>query len=92
MKKGYVKHRAKYMTIDEAKSYFVAALNEVVKPLHTKLDNYIVDDTNWKKENEPYLKGLANLTGTAKIGVWIAIGISSVGGAFIMLRKLFFNE
>lgn len=53
------------------------------------LTDYIVRDEEWKTENEPYLKGLANLTGGAKIVVWVAIAIGSISGAWLAIKSLF---
>lgn len=59
-----------------------------IQILTETLDNYIKSDTDWKKQNEPYLKGLANLTGSAKIVVWLCVGLSSVAGAWVAIKSL----
>ncbi len=59
------------------------------RDLSNKLDNYITDDTAWKKEQEPYLKALANITGAGKIMVIFAVGISAVIGAWVAVKHLF---
>ena len=57
--------------------------------LSNKLDNYIINDNEWKKNADPYLQGLVSLSIGSKILVWIAIAVSSVGGAYLMIKSLF---
>ena len=62
--------------------------NEVVDEFKTKVENHIENDTKWKEDADPYIKGLANLTGSSKIIVYVAIAISTVLGAIVAIRKL----
>jgi len=64
-------------------------VNGKIDKIDKKIDDYIKSDNEWKAEADPYLKGLANLTGGAKIIVWVAIGVSALIGAVLAIRKLF---
>lgn len=57
------------------------------KELNTKFDQYVKDDTEWKKDNEPYLKALANVTGAAKLLVWIAGGVGTISVAWLVFKE-----
>ncbi len=63
-------------------------VNGKIDSLRIEFHDYRDEDKAWKKENEPYLRGLANLSGSAKIIVWVAIGVSSLIGAWIAIRSL----
>lgn len=79
--------------IDELKEHVAETVKTVVNGkidrLNLKLDNYIDSDMVWKEEYTPYIKGLANISGSAKIIVWIALGISACIGAFIGIKEFF---
>lgn len=76
---------------EEIKHYLEQIIRETVNGkidgISKKLDDYIKDDNEWKKENEPYLQGLENLTGGAKIVLWCAMFVSAVGGAVVMIKQ-----
>lgn len=55
---------------------------------------YVVKDTQdkekifkWQSEADPYIKGLANITGSGKIIVWIAIAITTIISAILAIKK-----
>lgn len=58
------------------------------RDLSNKLDTYILEDTAWKEENAPYLKAIANITGAGKIVVVLAVGISTITGAWFAVKNL----
>lgn len=66
-------------------------VNGQITGIKKQIEDYIVSDNEWKEEYQPYIKGLANLSGGAKILVWICVGISSVAGAFIIIKNLLFK-
>lgn len=63
-------------------------VNGKIIGLVQKVDDYIKTDNEWKEEYQPYIKGLANVSGGVKIMVWCAVGISAVIGAIMGIRKL----
>lgn len=63
--------------------------NEVMDSLKSQVENHISNDTEWKTEYTPYIKGLANVSGAMKIGVAIAIGVSAVIGALVAVKNYF---
>lgn len=63
-------------------------VNGKIDKMNTKLDDYIITDNAWKKEADPYIKGLANVSGAAKLVVWLAISVSSVVGAILAIKNL----
>ena len=64
-------------------------VNGKIKLIDQKLDAYILSDNAWKLDADPYIKGLANVSGTAKIVIWLAVAVSTIGGAIIMIKKIF---
>lgn len=64
------------------------SVNGKINKLTQKFDDYVVDDTLWKKEYEPYLKGLANLSISAKFLVFFSMGISAILGVVIAVKNL----
>ena len=63
-------------------------VNGKIKRLDEKIDNYILQDNAWKSEFEPYMKGVANLTGSGKILLWLSIAVTSIGGAVLLIKNL----
>lgn len=61
-------------------------VNGKINALTGKFDAYVEGDLAWKKDYEPYLKGLANLTGSGKILVALALGVSAIIGAIKLLK------
>lgn len=64
--------------------------------LENKIDNYIVADEEWKKDDEewktiakPVITAANNLSGAGKLLVIIAIGISAIIGAIITIKSFF---
>ena len=64
-------------------------VNGKIKRLDEKIDAYIVQDNAWKAEFEPYMKGLANVTGGGKILVWVTGAIISIAGAILVIKEHF---
>lgn len=56
--------------------------------LENKVDAYIKSDTERWTEYEPYIKGVANISGAGKIIVWLAVGLSAVVAAFLSIKNL----
>lgn len=54
-----------------------------------QLEEYVESDNKWKRKYEPYLEGLANISGSAKIVVWLAISLSSIAGAWLAIKNIF---
>lgn len=63
-------------------------VNGKINVLTEEFRDYVKEDMAWKEEYEPYLKGLANLSGGAKLVIWFAVGISSLVGAFLAVKSL----
>ena len=82
-------HEFKIELKDHIGEVITLKVNGKIDKIDAKLTEYIKDDIAWKLEYEPYIKGLANVSGAMKIGVAIALGISAVIGAFISLKNLF---
>lgn len=76
-------------SIDRAVNGKINRLTQEFREHNILVDTYIKDDNAWKDRNEPYLEGLANITGTSKIIVWIALGISTIIGAIFTIKQLF---
>lgn len=53
-----------------------------------QLEDYIKDDMVWKSEQEPYLKGLANLVGGGKILGTIGAGVVALSGAWLVIKSI----
>jgi len=53
------------------------------------VESHITKDNEWKEEFNPYIKGLTNMTGGAKIVVWLAVGIGSVIATIVAIKKFF---
>ena len=64
-------------------------VNGKIKRLDEKIDAYIVQDNAWKAEFEPYMKGLANVTGGGKILVWVTGAVISIAGAILVIKEHF---
>lgn len=64
-------------------------VNGKINSLTRKFDEYVEGDLAWKKEYEPYLKGLANLSGGTKIVVWIMMAIGTVFGTLLSIKSYF---
>lgn len=64
------------------------SVNGKINVLTQKFDDYIVADMKWKEEADPYIKGLANISGSAKIVVWLALGMSSIIGAWLAIKNI----
>jgi hypothetical protein len=62
-------------------------VNGKIKRLDEKIDAYIISDNEWKKEFEPYVKGLSNVTGGGKILVWVSGAVVSIWGAILLIRE-----
>lgn len=79
--------------LEELKSHIAdtvrLTVNGKIDNINNKLTDYIKDDMKWKKEYEPYIKGLANITDGTKIVIWVAVAISSLIGAFLGIKELF---
>jgi|ERR1035437_4597140 hypothetical protein len=65
--------------------------NEVVNEMKTKIETHIENDTTWKEEYTPYIKGLANVSGAGKILITVAVGLSSVIGLIVAIKTYFFH-
>ena len=78
--------------LEELKSHIAETIKIVVNGKIDKIDanlnTYIKEDTEWKDEYEPYIKGLANVSGGVKILVWCAVGISALIGTFLGIKSL----
>jgi len=61
-------------------------VNGKIKRLDEKIDAYIISDNEWKDRYSPYLEGLANITGSGKIILWMAIFASTVIGAIKLIK------
>lgn len=64
-------------------------VNGKIKRLDEKLEAYIIQDNAWKSEFEPYIKGLANVTGGGKILVWFSGAVISIWGAILLIKEHF---
>lgn len=64
-------------------------VNGKIKILDAKVDAYIISDNKWKDEYSPYLEGIANITGGGKILVWLAMAVSSIFGAYLLVKNYF---
>lgn len=62
---------------------------ESQKGMSDKIDEYIKDDSARWNEYEPYIKGIADISGAGKIVVWLSIGLSAIIGAILTVRHLF---
>lgn len=63
--------------------------NKTFGEFKTKVETHIANDDEWKTEFSPYVKGLANMTGSAKIAVWLSIGVGSIIATIIAIKKFF---
>lgn len=64
-------------------------VNGKINALTLKVDNYIAkDDERWVRY-EPYMEGVAHVTGGAKIIVWLALGVSAILGAILAVKQYF---
>lgn len=64
-------------------------VNGKIRTLTEEFREYVKEDQEWRKKYEPYLEGLANLSGGAKIVVWIVMGIGAVAGAILSIKSFF---
>lgn len=64
-------------------------VNGKINSLTRKFDEYVTSDLLWKKEYEPYLKGLANLSGGTKIVIWAMMAVGTIFGALLSIRSYF---
>lgn len=64
-------------------------VNGKIDRLHSKLDNYIEEDTKWKNTAEPVIKMGENVAGFGKVSLYILGFVASVTGAIIGLIKIF---
>jgi hypothetical protein len=64
-------------------------INGTITSIQTQLEDYIESDNNWKKQYEPYIEGLANVSSGGKIIVAICLGISAITGTLIAIKAFF---
>lgn len=57
--------------------------------LTTEFRDHRAKDEAWKKEADPYIQGWMSLSTSAKIVVWLSLGISAIIGAFFGIKELF---
>ena len=63
-------------------------VNGKIDRLHSKLDNYIADDTEWKKQAEPVIKMGESVQGFGKVSLYMLGFIASATGAIVTITKL----
>lgn len=63
-------------------------VNGKIINLADEFKDYVKGDMEWKSEYQPYIKGLANVSGGAKILVWVAVSVSAVIGAIVGVKNL----
>lgn len=61
-------------------------VNGKIDALSKKVDDYIETDNAWKAAADPYIKGLANISGTAKLFVWVSLGVTAVLAAYLKIK------
>jgi hypothetical protein len=66
----------------------IRVLTEEFRDHKSHVENYIENDEMWKAEAEPYIKGLSNISGGAKIIIWLAVGVSALIGAFLAIKNI----
>lgn len=64
-------------------------VNGKINVLTRKFDEYVEGDLAWKKKYEPYLEGLANLSGGAKIIIWIVMAVGAIFGTLLSIKSYF---
>jgi hypothetical protein len=72
------------MELKELKE-IVEEQNKLMVDRFNKIDTHIDNDTKWKSEYSPYLKGLAGVTVGGKILIQIILGLASIGGAILAI-------
>jgi len=50
-------------------------VNGKIRALDSKITQYIIDDTKWKEDADPYIKLASHISGTWKFAVYFAGGI-----------------
>lgn len=66
-------------------------VNGKIDKLNDKIDNYIKEDNEWKEKAEPVIEMGINARGASAAVLWIAGIVIAVGGAWLMIRNLFFK-
>lgn len=64
-------------------------VNGKIRVLTQEFRDYVKEDTEWKDRAQPYIDGLANITGGTKILVWVVMGIGAVAGAILSIKSFF---
>lgn len=62
-------------------------VNGKIDTIKRTLDNYIQSDMEWKKENEPALQNMKNLTGAGKVFLSIVLSLGAIASAWIAIKK-----
>lgn len=65
------------------------SVNGGVREINKKLDDYILLDTQWKKDSQPALDNMKNLTGLGKTAFSLSLGVTAIIGAIFAVKKLF---
>ena len=78
--------------IQEIKKAVQETVNGQINNLSRKLDDYIVDDTEWKKRAESVILMGENVQGFGKVSLYIVGFIASVGGAVMIILNLLKDE
>lgn len=64
-------------------------VNGKIKKIDEKIEAYILSDNEWKSKYSPYLEGIVGVSVGGKIMIRFIIGIATVGGAILAIRKWF---
>jgi len=64
-------------------------VNGKIKLLDEKLSGYIEVDMQWKKDNEPALNNMKNLTGAWKTVISLGLGLVAISAGLAAFKKLF---
>lgn len=67
----------------------INTLTQEFRDHKTVVNQYIIDDNEWKKKAQPVITMGENVAGFGKVSLYIVGFVASVGGAMVLLLNLF---